>query len=79
MKTKINETFFRVDRVTFSGTGSHRQANIRMTPIASYQRGRSVQIGKRPFLETASLVSLDKAPQIFIKNAEKRFEKALQK
>lgn len=79
MRTKVNETFFRVDRVAFSGTGSHRRVNIRMTPIASYQRGRSVQIEKSPFLETASLVTLNKAPQIFIKNAKKRYERAIRK
>lgn len=72
-------TYLKVKNVSFSGKGRSRKVKMNVVPIASYQRGRDVNVKPRPFLENASMKTLQKAHEYFIKNAEKRFEKALRK
>ena len=50
---------------------------IKTTPIASYKKGRMVQLTPHHFLEQASEVSAKKMEHYFIENAKKRIEKAL--
>jgi len=77
--TKSTDHFFKVNSIQFSGKGLHRGVYMRMTPIASYERGRSIRLKPRPFMETSGQKTLTKAQRFFIKNAERRFEKALMK
>lgn len=80
IKTRSSDHFFKVNSIRFSGRGLSRRVNMRMTAIASYERGRSIRLSKkRPFMEISGKKSLAKAGQLFIKNAERRFEKALMK
>jgi hypothetical protein len=71
------DVILRADRVSFQGRGVNRSVDIRVTPIATYKSGRSVSVNRRPFLETASIRSFGKAVDIFIKNAQRRFERAI--
>lgn len=80
IKTRTSDHFFKVNSVRFIGRGLSRRVNMRMTAIASYERGRSIKISKeRPFMRISGERSLSKANNFFIKNAERRFEKALMK
>ena len=80
LETRSSEHFFRVNSIRFSGKGVNRRANMRMTALASYERGRTVRLRKKhPFMQKSGERTLKMAEQFYIKNAEKRFEKALKK
>jgi hypothetical protein len=73
------QTAFEVRDIKFSGKGGrNRKVFVRLNPLADYERNRSISLKARPFLYPASLQSFAKGMYFFIKNAKKRFEKALQ-
>lgn len=80
LETRSSEHFFRVRSVRFVGRGSSRRAAMRMTAIASYEKGRSIRLRrKHPFMQKSGERTLQMADDFYIKNAKKRFEKALSK
>lgn len=64
---------FDVKSIRF-GTGKTRRVNIRAVPVASYKKGRTVKLDKRPFVANAGKMSQQKANALYIKNAKKRFK-----
>jgi hypothetical protein len=55
------------------------RVEIKLTPIASYKKNRSININPHHFLMYASLESYKKLSGFYIEAAKKRFEKALKK
>jgi hypothetical protein len=76
LETKSTDHFFKVDSIKFNGRGVSRNVNIKMTPIASYEKGRSVKVKRTPFMQISGERTLSLAPGFYIKNAKKRFEKS---
>lgn len=76
--TGVEGTYLKVRSISFSGTGMNRKVKLRLIPIASYQRNRSVNVKPRPFLEDASEAELNKVYDIFITNAARRMRKRLE-
>jgi hypothetical protein len=75
--SKSGQTVNMVNSITFKGTGRNRNVKINTSPIADYESNRNIKLSKKPFLLPASKASFAKAEHFFIKNAKKRFEKAL--
>lgn len=69
-KTKSGETLMSINSISNS--------KVKATPIADYEKNRSVTISARPFLKPATMNSFKKREYFFIRNAKKRFERALQ-
>lgn len=63
------------DVKTISQNVKSRKIDIKLTPIASYEKGRRINIPKNPFLYPASLSAYQKQGYFFIRNAEKRLNK----
>lgn len=74
-ETKSGFTLYSVSSLSFSGTGKNRNVKVNATPLASYEKNRSVRIMAHPFLKPASLAAYQKQGYFFIKNAEKRLNK----
>lgn len=76
IETKSTDHFFRVNSLKFSGSGLSRRANLKMTAIASYDKGRRVTISPRPFMRISGERTMTHVLAFYIKNAKRRFEKA---
>lgn len=55
----------------------NEEGGLKLTPLYSFVKGRAVQIKKTNFMEKASLQSAAKMEQLFIKEANRQFAKAL--
>lgn len=73
--SKSGQVLMQVDSI--SQHVKSRRITIKEHPIASYQRGRNINIKPLHFLQRASETSARKMPHFFIKNAKRRIEKAL--
>jgi len=71
------KTLFDIKSVNFSGTGKNRGVKVDATPIADYEKNRSVNFEASPFVRPASEYTFKKQTGFYVKNAKKRFEKAL--
>lgn len=69
-----DDTLFDVEDIK-TRSGTSRKVFVRMTPIADYEKNRSVNLQSRPFLRPASMITYQKQSSYYIKNAKKRFEK----
>jgi hypothetical protein len=63
---------FRVDKIKrFRG---ERNTSLKLTPLYSYKRGRSVRVDKTKFMERSSLESAQKLNDTFIDEAQKQIK-----
>jgi hypothetical protein len=75
--TKRGYTLYAVNNIDFSGSGRNRRVKVNAIPLADYESNRNVKVMAKPFLKPASLLSYNKQPYFYMKNAKARFEKAL--
>jgi hypothetical protein len=69
-----DNTLFDVNDIKF-GKGKARKVFVRLTPIADYEKNRSVSVSSTYFLKKASQITYQKQTSFFIKNAKRRLEK----
>lgn len=70
-------TLYRIDRV--GSSLKTRKLFIGVTPMYSVEEGRSVRVGPKPVTHRASLKVNKKVDSIFVKHAQKRFDKRMKK
>lgn len=70
--TKSGQTVFLINSIYL---GAGKAVSVNATPIADYEKSRSIKLKARPFLQPAAKISYQKQEMFFIKNANKRLNK----